>query len=577
MWLFIVLAVPSTMAMASVSWLLHGAAASRRMDQAQSDARHALAMRNDAAQSEIQLAVSDLLFLAELNEIKAFISPAGGASREKLEAELLAFSNSRAIYDQIRILSAEGRELLRVNRADGESYVVPASDLQFKGDRYYFEEARTCEWGTVYVSPLDLNVENGQIELPLKPIMRFAVGLGAAGSNPRYLILNLDGTVILDAYERAHTDPAAHAFLLGPEGHWILGPTPDVAWGFVLPERRREGFHHQFPDVWRRMLRADQGQFLAREGVFTFVTLVPYRAAEEARCAVRGIDPASGIGEIRSDYLWRSVSWLPAAAVRALRTAGAAQLAGWNIVGALLLGSSSWALCRWLAKRSRIHREALEERSLLESTLQRYIPPEVYARVLATSSGEHRLGGESRDVAAVFVDVRGFTGFAEENDPQVVVSVLNRILATLTEPLGEVGGILDKFVGDGFLAFFEPRHDLRDAVDRAVRAARRMQQAFQRLREASPSGASARLGLGIGISAGEVVIGNVGSSESMDYTIIGDAVNVAARLQSLAKAGEILIADAAYSLLSAPCTARWTRSIKLKGRDQPLDVHSLEI
>jgi len=134
------------------------------------------------------------------------------------------------------------------------------------------------------------------------------------------------------------------------------------------------------------------------------------------------------------------------------------------------------------------------------------------------------LGGEACYVSVLFADVRGFTGFAEAHDPHTVVEALNRILHRLVEAVSRNGGILDKFLGDGLLAFFEVAESRAGAARREITAGIEMQGEFARL-IADPEDSSLRgIGLGVGISSGEVIVGNVAS-----------------RLQGIAKAGEILI------------------------------------
>jgi adenylate cyclase len=203
------------------------------------------------------------------------------------------------------------------------------------------------------------------------------------------------------------------------------------------------------------------------------------------------------------------------------------------------------------------------------------MPKEIRSRLLDDPARHARLGGEAQDVAVMFVDIRGFTRFAEHHPPKDVVAVLNRTLMELTEPLRVYEGILDKYIGDGFLAFFEASPDLADAARRAARAARAMQDAFANLWTDSPNAALRELGLGIGISTGRVVVGNVGTEDAMDYTVVGDAVNVAARLQSMAEPGDVLVSDTTYSLLESGTDAVCMRLTKLRGREEPLDVYRL--
>jgi class 3 adenylate cyclase len=156
-----------------------------------------------------------------------------------------------------------------------------------------------------------------------------------------------------------------------------------------------------------------------------------------------------------------------------------------------------------------------------------------------------------------------------------VVAALNRALSELTSPVLGHRGILDKYMGDGLLAFFEPDSAPADAARRAVAAAREMQTAFARLRRETALETLGDLGLGIGISIGQVIVGNIGSEEVMNYTIVGDTVNVAARLQTAAEAGQILLTEAVYELVREDLSAMPVQSLTLKGRRQTVNVYQL--
>jgi len=531
---------------------------------------HAVEMRHDAISGILQAAVADLLFLSELNELEPFLESYPPGNRALLEGELAAFARSHAIYDQIRLLSPTGMELVRIDYDDGTPAATPIESLQFKGDRDYFEALSRCEVGVIYVSALDLNVEHGEVELPPRPMLRLGLALGDAGSTAAYLLLNLRGTVILDAFASADPSDHALALLADENGQWLRGPSPDDEWGSILPERSDARFAARFPDEWRRVASARSGQFVTRNGLFTFDTLFPYDEAGARRPAIAGAAEGAA-GRPR----WKNVSWLPTSALTRARTVGALGLAAWNALGMFAFGCASWIVARWVTRRSELHRRTVREKDLLRSTLGKYLAPEISRRLLGDPARHAHLGGESRLVAVLFADIRGFTRFAERHDPEDVVAVLNRAMARLTAPLRTHRGILDKYVGDGFLAFFEASPDPADAARRAIGAARSMQRAFSELQSGGSAGAPADLGLGIGISVGRVVVGNVGSEDAMDYTVVGDAVNVAARLQDLASASEILLSENARNLVRDEIDADLVRRTPLRGRREAMDVYRL--
>src|SRR5262249_28720025 len=155
-----------------------------------------------------------------------------------------------------------------------------------------------------------------------------------------------------------------------------------------------------------------------------------------------------------------------------------------------------------------------------------------------------RPGGTKATVSVLFADLCGFTRFSERIDPTEVMKTLNETFAQLTKIVEEHGGTFDKYVGDCLMAFYGAPVSSEDHAFRAVHSAYEMQQAFETLKkERWTSAPQDALSLAIGINSGEVIVGNVGSDKQMTYTVIGDVVNVAARLQSAAGAGQIFVSD----------------------------------
>jgi len=557
----------------TVSVFLHDSSSKHRVSMLRDGETHAVGMRQDAVSEAIGMAVGDLLFLAELNELGRFLTSHEQTNREFLSRELAAFAFRREIYDQIRVLSPTGMELLRIDYREGKAEIAGLESLQFKGDRYYFLDLSRCAAGSVYASPFDLNVEQGEVERPLRPMLRLGLALGNESGIRGYLLLNLNGSVVLDAFARAQPDPEAVDLLVNEDGYWLRGPAPDTEWGFALPERSDKRFQALFPVEWEEISATESGQNQMGNGLFTYDTLIPFAEADAARCEVTGAEPA----RTTTGPLWRNISWVPVEVLGRTRNAGALQLAGWNLFGILVLGTGSWALARWLARRNELHRRTAHEKALLQSTLRKYMPQEIRDRLLNDPTRHAKLGGESQDVAVLFADIRGFTRFTENHAPEDVVAVLNRTMTELTAPLRVYGGILDKYIGDGFLAFFESPSGLADAARRAVASARVMQRVFKNLWGDVPPQALLELGLGIGISTGRVVVGNVGSEDAMDYTVVGDAVNVAARLQDMAETGDILVSQPAHELLEDEDDADVMWRTKLRGRREPMNVHRLAL
>lgn len=220
------------------------------------------------------------------------------------------------------------------------------------------------------------------------------------------------------------------------------------------------------------------------------------------------------------------------------------------------------------------HRRAESEARKVRAIFERYVTPEV-VRALLSQPGAADLHGGRRQVTVLFADIRGFTAFAEQKPPELVVQVLNRYLSAMAEAVLLHGGMVDKFLGDGIMALFGAPLPDEAHADAAVRAALELLRRVNELgpwgevapaveaaadeepapgRQWAPAGAASpwayKLSVGIGIHTGEVIVGSIGSPKRMEYTAIGDAVNVAARLQELAPPGDIILSESVVEALS---------------------------
>lgn len=213
-----------------------------------------------------------------------------------------------------------------------------------------------------------------------------------------------------------------------------------------------------------------------------------------------------------------------------------------------------------------------QEKHRIKELFQRYVAPTVVNRLLSDPS-QVALGGERREVTVLFADIRGYTTLAEQMPPEELVALLNEYLALMTEAIFENEGTLDKFMGDAVVAFFNAPEPQADHAVRAVRTAQAMQKALAEYRRRRSQ--EHVVGYGIGISTGEAVVGNIGGAQVMNYTVIGDAINVAQRLQAGASPGQILISENTYAYVRDQVTATSLGPITVKGRSEPVHVYTL--
>jgi class 3 adenylate cyclase/DNA-binding response OmpR family regulator len=210
------------------------------------------------------------------------------------------------------------------------------------------------------------------------------------------------------------------------------------------------------------------------------------------------------------------------------------------------------------------------EAELMRNAFERYVAPSVVERVLANPE-MLALGGRRREITVVFADVRGFTTYSEQADPEDVVAMLNEYFRIATDIIFSREGTLDKFLGDAVMAIFNAPADQEDHAYRAVDAAMALQRAIAERNASSGEG----LTFGMGVHLGDAVVGNVGTNKAMNYTAIGDTVNVAKRLQERAQPGQVLISAEVYERLGHTVEAKAIGEMAVKGRHQPVKVYEL--
>jgi len=216
------------------------------------------------------------------------------------------------------------------------------------------------------------------------------------------------------------------------------------------------------------------------------------------------------------------------------------------------------------------------QKRLIKQLFGRYVSPDVFAHLVADPATA-RLGGQRREMTVLFSDIRGFTAASEKATPEAVVSQLNEYFSAMVAVLFRHHGTLDKFVGDMVMGLFgAPVPDSHHA-DHAVGAALEMVRELERLNALWVARGQPRMDIGIGINSGEMIAGNIGSSTVMSYTVIGDAVNLASRLESATKdhGVRILISEAVRSRLTTGVRTREIGAITVKGKTQPVLVHEV--
>lgn len=210
------------------------------------------------------------------------------------------------------------------------------------------------------------------------------------------------------------------------------------------------------------------------------------------------------------------------------------------------------------------------------NVFKQYVAPQVVDKISKDKDFELVIGGENRHIAVLFVDIRGFTTMSEKLKPEEVVEILNEYLSLTTQAIFDNGGTLDKFVGDATMAVFNAPFDLDDYIFRAVCTAWDMKAGADIISEKFRERFNRTVSFGIGVNCGNAVVGNIGCDFRMDYTAIGDTVNTAARLESNAAPGQILLSSEVYEAVKDRVDVTPIGEIPLKGKSNGVYVYQLD-
>jgi len=327
-------------------------------DKIRIEEAHHIQLQKEALSNDLRHIAYTLAFLRD--QVEAHLSSTSKETINFFKLDLLSFINTSDLYDQIRLIDPSGMEVARVNYNNGYPSIVPEERLQFKGDRFYFKQSIGLDKGEIYISPMDLNIEHGQVERPFKPAMRFAMPLfDGAGVRLGILVLNFRAQSMLDDYRRSFIRTQASSQLLNANGYWLYHPDSRYEWGEMLPERAGQSMAKLAPERWRRISGKQTGQFVDQGELINFTSVYPL----QNMIRVRGLKIHAG-GEYP---LWKLISSFPVADLDArmqplaVRTALLAILAFMVIAILLVMIIRARALEEFFAQEINIRTRAMDE------------------------------------------------------------------------------------------------------------------------------------------------------------------------------------------------------------------------
>ena len=219
--------------------------------------------------------------------------------------------------------------------------------------------------------------------------------------------------------------------------------------------------------------------------------------------------------------------------------------------------------------------EDISDVNKVKNTFKRYVSKQVVDEIL-DNDAKLNLGGEEREATILFTDIRGFTSMSEKMDPKTVVSTLNEYFSEMIDIVFKHNGTLDKIIGDELMIVYGAPLSSKDDTLRAVKTAIEMQLCIKEMNKKRKKKNEAEILVGAGINRGNVVSGNIGSRDMMDYTVIGDTVNLGSRLCSAASPGEILVSKSVYNGLKNDFSFNKLDPIRVKGKAEKVNIYSIK-
>jgi PAS domain S-box-containing protein len=282
--------LPLAAAALALTYLLYSTQASAIQHIAQSAETRIVDNARRRIMLPVNSAVADAGYLAEQDALRTFLAKGDDESLHHLAAEYVALVQHRQFFDQLRLIDTAGQEIMRVDRKADTAELVPADQLQSQADRSHTKETLKLDRGQVFVSQLELNVERGVIEQPVKPTIRVGAPVfDSAGTKRGIVVINYRAQRILEGVKVLGEDIAG-IWLLNADSYWLLGPTQEDSFAFMYPARKGRTFAAAYPDVWQQMLAAPAfGQITNESGRFTY-------ARAEASADQPGAAPGSAAG-----------------------------------------------------------------------------------------------------------------------------------------------------------------------------------------------------------------------------------------------------------------------------------------
>jgi len=337
-----------------------------RLDRAKVREAARVEIARNLVAKDFSVVTSDLRLLAEIPSLRHYLDANSKDHLSELSNLFLHVAITTARYDQVRYLDSSGREIVRINYDSGKPAVVSRDQLQDKSKRYFFRDAIKLERNEVFISPLDLNVEHEQLEIPHKPTIRFGMPVfDSAGHKRGIVLLNYFGEELLRHFrESMQGGDLRNGMLLNRDGYWLSSATPENEWGFMLGKPART-FGQDFGEEWRTISASENGALRTNKGLFVYATVYPLQEGQRSSTGSSSPHSSSARELTAREYTWKVVSYIPDDTTSRTSINSGAGSSILFAVAYLLLGFGSLAIAYFRLSRKQVRIRLMEDEAHL--------------------------------------------------------------------------------------------------------------------------------------------------------------------------------------------------------------------
>ncbi|MGR9115527.1 MAG: response regulator [Gammaproteobacteria bacterium] len=301
---YLLLFLPVTVMVAAGTWLLGDSRIQSELSTLMAEEKTYVDLSLGRLDQELAIPIRHLMSLANEKPVRRAYESLAETDLTSMEEAFISLMSRNPSYDKARWIDEQGVERVRVNNREGLPYLVPEIELQDKHDRYFFNDTMQLSRDVIYISPLDLNMDNGQIEIPYKPTLRVATRVFNSIGQPRgILIINIAARSMLNNFTGSAGPASGRLMLLNADGYWLKSPHEADEWGFMFHRNETLGTRH--PQAWRTISKLDTGQIRRPDGLWTWNTVSPV---------------PEGKNRLFHNIRWKVVTHLPASDLAALNS-----------------------------------------------------------------------------------------------------------------------------------------------------------------------------------------------------------------------------------------------------------------